>query len=68
MSSLVPDQIEPFLVAYSNLLQNAASNYTESDPDTGKDDQGVNLIKDNDDVRSEITRKAVENFQQESSD
>ncbi|KAL3989975.1 U3 small nucleolar RNA-associated protein 6 family protein [Acanthocheilonema viteae] len=52
MASLAPDQIEPFLVAYSNLLQNAASNYIESDSDTGKDDDDIGLIEDDDNVGS----------------
>lgn len=66
MATLVPDEIEPFLVAYNNLLQTAAGNYIESDSDAGKDDEDVNFIEDGDEVRSEVTSETVENFQQES--
>uniref|UniRef100_A0A0R3RLS4 TPR_REGION domain-containing protein n=1 Tax=Elaeophora elaphi TaxID=1147741 RepID=A0A0R3RLS4_9BILA len=64
MVSLVSNQIEPFLAAYSNLLQGAASNYTGSDSDVERDEEDVDFIVD-DDIESEGISETVANFQQE---
>ncbi|KAK6104682.1 U3 small nucleolar RNA-associated protein 6 family protein [Brugia pahangi] len=49
MASLVSDEVEPFLAAYNKLLQNSVSIYTESDSDTEKDIENIDLIEDDDD-------------------
>ncbi|EJW75826.1 hypothetical protein WUBG_13263 [Wuchereria bancrofti] len=68
MASLVSDEVELFLAAYNKLLQNSVSNYTESDSDTEKDVENIDLIEDDDDdIAREAAIEAVENFQQENS-
>ncbi|KAK6112212.1 hypothetical protein QQG55_46800 [Brugia pahangi] len=49
MASLVSDEVELFLAAYNKLLQNSVSNYTESNSDTEKDIENIDLIEDDDD-------------------
>ncbi|MCP9262871.1 hypothetical protein DINM_006247 [Dirofilaria immitis] len=53
VASLVSHEIEPFLVAYNNLLQIAVSNYNGFDSDVEKDELNIYLSGDDDDNNSD---------------